>query len=211
MFTGIIEGLGIVRSMTRRGEDFLLEVDAPFDMTDIKEGDSIAVNGACLTVTDIIGSLFTADVSAETLAKTNLGELKAGCSVNLEKALRLNSFLGGHLVLGHIDCVGKIFERSVRSSSVIFAIEIGKELDRYIVEKGSITVDGISLTVNSYENYRFYVNMVPHTAQMTTLGFKKRGDSVNIEVDILAKYIEKILNQKKGIDMKFLSDHGFVE
>ncbi len=114
MFTGIIEGMGAVKRMTRRGEDALLEIGAPFDMTDIKEGDSIAVNGACLTATAIRGSVFTADVSAETLAKTNLGELKVGGEVNLEKALRMNAFLGGHLVLGHVDCVGKLCERNMK-------------------------------------------------------------------------------------------------
>lgn len=211
MFTGIIEGMGTVKRMTRRGEDSLLEINVPFDMTDISRGDSISVNGACLTVTDIRGSIFTADVSAETLAKTNLGELKLGGEVNLEKALRMNAFLGGHLVLGHVDCVGKLYERSIKSNSIIFGIEIEKELGRYIVEKGSVTVDGVSLTVNMYEKNRFYVNVIPHTVKMTTLGFRKVGDCVNIEVDILAKYVEKLLNPKKEIDLDFLSQHGFLE
>lgn len=211
MFTGIIEGMGAVKRMTGRGEDSLLEIDAPFDMTDIKKGDSIAVNGACLTVTDIRGSVFIAYVSAETLAKTNLGELKVGGEVNLEKALRMNAFLGGHLVLGHVDCIGKLCERNMKSNSIIFGIEIEKEPGRYIVEKGSVTVDGVSLTVNRYEKNRFYVNVIPHTAKMTTLGFRKVGDYVNIETDILAKYIEKLLDPKKEIDMDFLSEHGFLE
>ena len=211
MFTGIIEGMGAVKRMTRRGEDSLLEIAAPFDMTDIKRGDSIAVNGACLTITDIRGSVFTADVSAETLAKTNLGGLKVGGEVNLEKALRMNAFLGGHLVLGHVDCVGKLCERNMKSNSIIFGIEIEKEPGRYIVEKGSVTVEGISLTVNRYEKNRFYVNVIPHTANMTTLGFRKVGDYVNIETDILAKYIEKLIDPKKEIDLDFLSEHGFLE
>ncbi len=211
MFTGIIEGLGIVKRMTRRGEDALVEVGAPFDMGDIKKGDSIAVNGACLTVIAIRGNVFTADVSVETLAKTNIGELQVGWKVNLEKALRMNSFLGGHLVLGHVDCVGKICDRNMRSNSLILGVEIEKGLVRYIVEKGSVTIDGISLTVNSYENNRFYVNVIPHTAQMTTLGLKRHGDSVNVETDILAKYIEKMLKPKKEMDMNFLSEHGFLE
>lgn len=211
MFTGIIEGMGAVKRMTRRGEDALLEIDAPFDMTDIKEGDSIAVNGACLTATAIRGSVFTADVSAETLTKTNLGELKVGGEVNLEKALRMNAFLGGHLVLGHVDCVGKLCERNMKSNSIIFGIEIEKEPGRYIVGKGSVTVDGVSLTVNRYEKNRFHVSVIPQTAKMTTLGFRKVGDSVNIETDILAKYVEKLLNPKKEIDLDFLSEHGFLE
>jgi len=211
MFTGIIEGLGSVKSLIGRGDDSSLEIDVPFDMTDVKPGDSMAVNGACLTVTTLRGGLFTADVSAETLSKTTLGRLKVGEKVNLEKALRMSDFLGGHLVLGHVDCVGRICDRETRSGSIIFGVEIDRGLDRYIVEKGSVTVDGISLTVNRYENNRFYVNIIPHTAAMTTLGFKKRGDSVNIEADILAKYIEKMLHPKQEMDMNFLSEHGFLE
>jgi len=211
MFTGIIEGLGSVKSLIRRGDDSSLEIDVPFDMTDVKPGDSMAVNGACLTITTLRGGLFTADVSAETLSKTNLGRLRVGEKVNLEKALRMSDFLGGHLVLGHVDCVGRICEKEVRSNSIIFGVEIDRGLDRYIVEKGSVTVDGISLTVNRYENNRFYVNIIPHTAKMTTLGFKQRGDFVNIETDILAKYIEKMLHPKQEMDMNFLSEHGFLE
>ena len=211
MFTGIIEGLGSVKSLMRRGDDSSLEIDVPFDMTDVKPGDSMAVNGACLTITTLRGGLFTADVSAETLSKTNLGRLRVGEKVNLEKALRMSDFLGGHLVLGHVDCVGRICEKEVRSNSIIFGVEIDRGLDRYIVEKGSVTVDGISLTVNRYENNRFYVNIIPHTAKMTTLGFKQRGDFVNIETDILAKYIEKMLHPKQEMDMNFLSEHGFLE
>jgi riboflavin synthase len=211
MFTGIIEGMGTTKGVIQRGRGSFLEVSAPFDITDIREGDSIAVNGVCLTVTAIKGQVFTADVSEETRAKTNLGELNRGEAVNLEKALRMNAFLGGHLVLGHVDCVGKVCKRSVQSYSTVFGIEVDKELGRYIVEKGSITVDGVSLTVNRCEKDSFYVNVIPHTERVTTLGFKKVGDSVNIEVDIVAKYIEKLLDPKKKIDLDFLSRHGFME
>jgi riboflavin synthase len=208
MFTGIIEAMGAVRRITRKGEDGLLDVDAAFDLSDVQIGDSVAVSGACLTVTAKTGQVFTADVSAETLARTTLKSLKAGDKVNLEKALRLNSFLGGHLVLGHVDGTGKIRERSQKSNSLVIGVEVEDALARYIVEKGSIAVDGVSLTVNRCEKSTFYVNMIPHTAQVTTLGFKRTADLVNIETDILGKYVEKFLAPRQGLDMDFLEEHG---
>lgn len=211
MFTGIIENMGTVKRLTRKGEDALLAVDAPMFLDDSKIGDSIAVNGACLTITDKSDRGFSADVSAETLARTNLKFLKSGDPVNLEKSLRLNSFLGGHLVLGHVDCLGKIREKVTRASSIQICVEIDTGLSRYVVEKGSIAVDGISLTVNRCEKNRFYVNIIPHSAKNTTLGFKKVADAVNIETDIIGKYVEKLLNPEKGIDMSFLAEHGFIK
>lgn len=211
MFTGIITALGSIRRVTRKGADALLDVDASMPLEDIRISDSIAINGACLTVTQKADGRFTADVSAETLSRTNLGALKAGDRVNLEKALRLNDFLGGHLVLGHVDGQGKIQEKTGRASSIIFGIEIPEGLVRYLVEKGSIAVDGVSLTVNRCEKNRFYVNMIPHTAQVTTLGFKKVGDIVNIETDIIGKYVERFLQPRKGMDMGFLAEHGFLK
>jgi riboflavin synthase len=154
---------------------------------------------------------FSADVSAETLARTNLKLLKSGDRVNLEKSLRMNSFLGGHLVLGHVDGLGKIQEKINKANSLQFSVEIDTELGRYIVEKGSVAVDGISLTVNRCEKNRFYVNIIPHTARNTTLEFKKVADLVNIETDIIGKYVEKFLNPGKGIDMNFLAEHGFIK
>lgn len=209
MFTGIIEDMGSVRRVTRRGEDALLEVEGTLDLKDVGIGDSIAVNGACLTVTRKSGRVFTADVSAETLERTTLKLLKAGDRVNIEKAMRLNSFVGGHLVLGHVDGTGTIRELLQKSGSVIFGVEVEESLMRYIVEKGSIAVDGVSLTANRCEKGRFYVNMIPHTARVTTLGFKKQADMVNIETDILGKYVEKFLQPRKGLDMDFLAKHGF--
>lgn len=197
--------------MTRKGADALLDVDASMSLEDIRIGDSIAINGACLTVTKKADRLFTADVSAETLSRTNLGALKAGDRVNLEKALRLNDFVGGHLVLGHVDGQGKIQEKTGRANSIIVNIEIPEGLVRYLVEKGSIAVDGVSLTVNRCEKNRFYVSMIPHTAQVTTLGFKKGGDIVNIETDIIGKYVERFLQPRKGLDMGFLAEHGFLK
>ncbi len=158
------------------------------------------------------GNRFSADVSAETLERTTLKGLRTGERVNLEKALRPTDFLGGHLVLGHVDAVGRIVEKPDRGSSLVFGFEIPRELGRYVVEKGSVAVDGISLTVNRCENNRFYVNVIPHTAGQTTLGFRKVADAVNIETDILGKYIEKLLPGGKGgrgIDLAFLAEHGF--
>jgi riboflavin synthase len=211
MFTGIIEDLGTVNRISRKGEDALLVVDTSMHLGDINVGDSISVSGACLTVTEKVDKRFSADVSAETLARTNFKALKSGDKVNLEKSLRLNSFLGGHLVLGHVDGIGKIQEKVNKANSIQFSVEIDPELSRYIVEKGSVAVDGISLTVNRCEKNRFYVNIIPHTARSTTLGFKKVADVVNIETDIIGKYVEKFLNPSKGIDMNFLAEHGFLK
>ncbi|MFH1079120.1 MAG: riboflavin synthase [Pseudomonadota bacterium] len=211
MFTGIIAALGSIRRVTRKGADALLEADASMPLEDIRIGDSIAVNGVCLTVTQKADRCFTADVSAETLSRTNLGALKAGDRVNLEKAMRFNDFLGGHLVLGHIDGQGTLHEKTRQANSIIFGVEIPEGLVRYIVEKGSIAVDGISLTVNRCEKNRVYVNMIPHTAQVTTLGLKKIGDRVNIETDIIGKYVERFLQPHKGVDMRFLAEHGFLK
>lgn len=211
MFTGIIQDMGTVRKLTRKGGDALLEVTTALPLDDVKIGDSIAVSGACLTVTALGAQSFTFDVSAETLSKTTLGRLKAGDRVNLEKALRMCDFLGGHLVLGHVDCVGRIVERTARAGSIVYGIALEAGLSKYVVAKGSVTVDGISLTVNSCEGDRFYVNIIPHTAEKTTLEGKKAGDSVNIETDILGKYVEKLLHPGKGVDMDFLREHGFLK
>ncbi|MGC9975142.1 MAG: riboflavin synthase [Syntrophales bacterium] len=211
MFTGIIEGLGTVNRISRKGEDALLIVDTSVNLDDINVGDSISVSGACLTVTEKGAQRFSADVSAETLTRTNIKSLKTGDKVNLEKSLRLNSFLGGHLVLGHVDGIGKIQEKVSKATSILFSVEIDAGLSRYVVEKGSVAVDGISLTVNRCEKNRFYVNIIPHTAQSTTLGFKKVADLVNIETDIIGKYVEKFLNPGKGINVNFLAEHGFLK
>lgn len=209
MFTGIIEEMGIIRRMTRKREDSLLEIDTSMSLDDVKIGDSISVSGVCLTVTVKTDDSFTVDVSAETLSKTTLRMLKRGDRINLEKSLKVNDFLSGHIVLGHVDCVGKICEKVVKSNSVIFGVEIDSAFSKYLVEKGSITVDGISLTVNRCEKNRFYVNIIPHTARVTTLGFKMVANPVNIETDILGKYVEKLLHRDKEIDMSFLAEHGF--
>jgi riboflavin synthase len=211
MFTGIIQGLGTVRKMTRQGQDALIGVETVLPLNDLKRGDSIAVNGVCLTITSLSGQVFSTDVSAETLARTNLRFLKAGERVNLEKALRLTDFLGGHIVLGHIDGPGKIVEMTPKSGSIVLGVTVEEGLGRYIVEKGSIAVDGLSLTVNGYVKNRFYVNIIPHTIENTTLSFKKVGDPVNIETDILGKYVEKLLQPGGRVNMDFLREHGFLK
>lgn len=224
MFTGITEATGSVRRMTGRGDDALLEIETPMPLDDVKLGDSISVNGACLTVTAISGRAFTVDVSAETLSRTTLRRLAAGGRVNLEKALRLSDRLGGHIVLGHVDGIGRIIERSARSGSLLFGFAIERGLARYVVEKGSITVDGISLTVNRCENDSFHVNVIPHTAVGTTLGVRKEGDDVNIETDIIARYLEKFVTggrdvvagqpksgRAEGISLEMLARYGFVK
>ena len=211
MFTGIVEGLGKVVRLAMKGADAALEVEAAFDLSEVSLGDSIAVNGACLTVTSKTAKTFTADVSAESLGKTTLKFLQAGHQVNLEKSLRVGGFLGGHFVLGHVDGAGRILSKTQKSGSMIFAIEADETLSRYIVEKGSVAIDGISLTVNKLEKGRFYVNIIPHTAANTTLTGKKEGEWVNIETDILGKYVEKLLQTPRGIDKSFLAEHGFIK
>jgi len=219
MFTGIVQALGTVRRINRKGQDAVVEIEGGLDLGDVRLGDSIAVNGTCLTVTATGRDRFSADVSAESLEKTNLKALHVGDKVNLEKALRLNDFLGGHLVLGHVDETGIIREKTVKSSSVILGIDVSPGAGRYIVVKGSITVDGVSLTVNRFENGRFYVNMIPHTAQVTTLGLKKVGDAVNIETDIIGKYVERFVrpgdgpdnSERAGFDWSSFAEHGFLK
>ena len=211
MFTGIVEGLGKVKRLTMKGADAVLEIEAAIDLNDIVLGDSIAVNGTCLTVTARNKNIFNADVSAETLDKTNLKRLRPGDKVNLEKSLRAGGYLGGHFVLGHIDTTGRILSQTQKSGSLILAVEIDDKLSRYIVEKGSVAVDGVSLTVNKLEKGRFYVNIIPHTAEKTTIVMKKEGDWVNIETDILGKYVEKLLQTPRGIDNDFLARHGFLD
>ena len=214
MFTGIIQALGTMSRLIRQGDEGLLSITTDLPLDDVRIGDSIAVNGVCLTVTAKGSQTFTADVSAETLARTNLGNLHPGVSVNLEKSLRLQDFLGGHLVLGHVDGLGRISEKTVRTKSLLFVFEVPDRLSKYIVEKGSLAVDGISLTVNRCVRNQFHVNMIPHTAQKTTLGSKRVSDPVNIETDIIGKYVERLMQHRgdagPGVDWKLLSEKGFL-
>jgi riboflavin synthase len=209
MFTGIVEGLGKVKRLIMKSADAVLEIETGINLAEVSIGDSIAVNGACLTVTSKNKQIFQADVSAETLSRTTLKLLQAGHKVNLEKSLRVGGFVGGHFVLGHVDATGRILSLMQKSGSLIMAVEMNENVSRYIVEKGSVALDGISLTVNKLEKSRFYVNIIPHTAANTTLVIKKEADLVNIETDILGKYVEKLLQTPQGIDKNFLTQHGF--
>jgi len=211
MFTGIVEGLGKVKRLIMKGADAVLEIETGINLAEVSNGDSIAVNGACLTVTSKKQQIFQADVSAETLSRTTLKLLQAGHKVNLEKSLRVGGFVGGHFVLGHVDATGRILSLMQKSGSLIMAVEMNENVSRYIVEKGSVALDGVSLTVNKLEKSRFYVNIIPHTAANTTLVIKKEGDLVNIETDILGKYVEKLLQTPQGMDKNFLAQHGFLD
>ncbi len=201
MFTGIIQAVGTVSAIEQGTGDVRLGINTgKLDLSDVSLGDSIAVNGVCLTAVELPGDGFVADVSRETLSLTSLGELKSGSHVNLEKALTLSARLGGHLVSGHVDGMGKVIERHDDARSVRFSIEAPAELARYIVHKGSITVDGTSLTVNAVDGARFELNIVPHTLQETVMGSYQPGTGVNLEVDLIGRYVERLLLGDKAAD-----------
>jgi len=192
----------------------VFELSTDFDLSDPSEGESIAVLGVCLTAYNIKKRGFTADVSPETLSRTKLGRLTVGSAVNLERALKVSDRLGGHIVSGHVDCLATVIERKPVGDYTVFNFRIPHDQDRYVIEKGSITIDGISLTVNSCAPGTFSVSIIPHTLKITTLGALKVGDSVNIEVDIIGKYVEKLLapggeKSSEGIHPGFLAQHGF--
>ncbi|MGQ9533275.1 MAG: riboflavin synthase [Desulfotomaculales bacterium] len=213
MFTGIVEELGTVRALVRGPASARLTVAAQKTLEGTRVGDSIAVNGACLTVTDLERGAFTADVMAETLARTNLGELRPGDQVNLERALRLGDRLGGHLVTGHVDGVGVLADRRRQDIAELVTIQAPSEVLRYLVPKGAVAVDGISLTVVDYDTGSFRVAIVPHTARHTTLGFKRPGAKVNLEADLIGKYVAKLLaphTRTAALDERFLAEHGFL-
>ncbi|MBI5096750.1 MAG: riboflavin synthase [Nitrospirae bacterium] len=193
MFTGLIEEVGTVRGLRSQAGGMRLSIAGKTVLDGIKTGDSIAINGACLTVVEMSHSVFGADVSKETLTKTTLGRLRVGDRVNLERAMRPTDRLGGHLVAGHVDAVGVIRTIERTGEASIFTFEAPPEILRYLIYKGSIAIDGISLTVNEVQGERFTVTIIPHTARQTTLGFKKAGDPVNLEADMIGKYVEKFV------------------
>lgn len=219
MFTGIIAAVGTVKALEHTGGDVRLHIaTAKLDLGDVQLGDSIAVNGACLTANVLPGDGFVADVSTETLDKTSLGSLKVGSKVNLEKALTPSSRLGGHLVSGHVDGVGEIVGRDTSARAILFRVKAPNELAKYIAHKGSITVDGISLTVNAVRGAEFDLTIIPHTVDETTIGTWQVGTVVNLEVDLVARYLERLLLGEKaadpkseGITMAFLAENGFLK
>lgn len=213
MFTGIVQTVGSIASIEKKAGDMSLTIStAGLDLDSYELGDSIAVNGVCLTAISYHSGRFTADVSTETLSKTSLGLLKVGSSVNLEKALTLNTALGGHLVSGHIDGLATLIEMQQDARSTRYRFEIAPELQHYIAIKGSVTIDGTSLTVNNVNQNQFDVNIVPHTQQNTIFGCYKVGTKVNIEVDIIARYLERLITGKPSIDTadNQMSDHQIM-
>ena len=212
MFTGIIKSMGTISGIERRGGDVRLSVhaeDMPFSTYEV--GESISVNGVCLTAVALRDDGFDTDVSVETLDVTGLGSLGVGDAVNLEPALSLSDRLGGHLVSGHVDCLGTVSKLEDDARSTRVTIEIAPEYARYVARKGSITVDGVSLTVNGVSGAVVDVNIIPHTAQATIIGNYAVGTTVNIEVDLLARYLERLLAKDgDGLSMDFLREHGYV-
>jgi riboflavin synthase len=217
MFTGLIEDLGTVRQLQTGAENGRITIATGLPMSEIAVGDSIAVNGVCLTVTSFGGGLFSADVSPESLLRTTLGGLNPGQRVNLERALRLSDRLGGHLVSGHVDGVGTVLERFRDRNAVRFTFQLPRDLSRYLVEKGSVAVDGISLTVNAVGEDTFDVAVIPLSLAKTTLQDRPVGARVNIETDILGKYVERLLSNRgtespetASLGLEFLAKHGFL-
>lgn len=216
MFTGIIEGMGTLSAVRPSGQGKRFAVEAGFSLADSGVGDSIAVNGACLTAVVIEGTRFEADVSPETLSKTLFGKMRIGDRVNLERALRLSDRLDGHLVSGHVDGVGVVSGRRVIGNVILISVTVSSALARYMIKKGSVAVDGVSLTINDCGTDFFEVSIIPHTAKLTTIGFKTPGDPVNIETDLIGKYVERFMTGKPaaptqgGLDMQFLAKSGFL-
>jgi len=215
VFSGIVEVLGDVRSMASGDSGARIAIEAGALVEGVKLGDSIAINGACMTVVAFGNSIFEADISPESLRMTNLGDLKAGEKVNLEKALVLGDRLGGHMVTGHIDGMGKIRERKADGDSIWLTVEAPPDVMRYLVFKGSIAIDGISLTVATCDEDSFSIAIIPHTSEHTTLTAKRDGAVVNLEADLIGKYVEKLLFPNAqagagGVSMDKLKEHGYA-
>lgn len=221
MFTGIIEGLGTINAIRPAGQGKRLTIEADFALDQTKPGDSIAVNGACLTVVKISAKQFEVDLSPETLATSTFDKARRGDRLNLERAMRLSDRIDGHLVSGHVDGLGIIQQQEKRGNAVIMSISVPGALTRYMIRKGSVAVDGISLTINSCDAGSFAVSIIPHTAGITTVGMKKKGDAVNIETDMIGKYVERFvqgelmtdsekMTTSPGIDMELLAKSGFL-
>jgi riboflavin synthase len=218
VFTGLIEGRGTVLRLEKKGAGLRPWIKAEFSWPDPRLGESIAVNGVCLTATSWKDGVFSVDVSGESLSRSTLGRLKAGAVVNLERALRLSDRLGGHWVTGHVDGVGEISRREIQGKFLWLRIGFPEHLGPYIVEKGSIAVEGVSLTVNRVSGLTFELTIIPHTADQTTLPEKRAGEAVNLETDLIGKYVVHFLNRTRSegarpeskITADFLAEHGFL-
>jgi riboflavin synthase len=221
MFTGIIEGLGTIKAVKPSGQGKRLIIQSDFVLEGSKVGDSICVNGACLTAVVLQAKLFEVDVSPETVSKSTFANVTVGERVNLERAMHLSDRIDGHLVSGHLDGIGRIAKKELISNAIVVAIDCSSALTRYMIKKGSVAVDGISLTINSCDQTGFSVSIVPYTAKLTTIGFKETGAPVNIETDMIGKYVERFLkgevdrpgddaHQETGLSMDFLTKTGFV-
>ncbi len=216
IFTGLIEEIGTVEKIDKTEKSAVITIAAKTVLDEVKLGDSICTNGVCLTVTSFSNGKFTVDVMAETMRRSNLNDLERGSKVNLERALRLSDRLGGHMVSGHIDGVGKIEKFLEEANAVWITISADETILKYVVEKGSIAIDGVSLTVAYVDKTSFRVSIIPHTKSMTTLLSKQLGDEVNLECDVIGKYVEKILginskaSKKEDISMDFLRENGFA-
>ena len=212
MFTGIVEEIGKIKAIRRGTHSIVLEVEATKVLEDTRIGDSIATNGVCLTVTAMGNGSFSADVMPETMLRSNLGQLQTNDLVNLERALALNSRLGGHLVAGHVDGTGRIIGKEQDDNAIWITVAASSEVMRYIIEKGSVAIDGVSLTVAFVDDAVFKVSVIPHTQEETTLTTKRIGDMVNLENDMIAKYVEKLMgrgSKSGGLSMEFLQENGF--
>jgi riboflavin synthase len=217
MFTGLVEGIGEVKEISHVGGDATLAIQPLFEVSDIRSGDSVAVNGVCLTVTDIRKDIFRVDVSSETLSRSTMGQLSQGDRVNLERALRFSDRLGGHLVSGHVDGMGRILKKEQKQKSWLLRIGMDEGLSKYTIEKGSIALDGISLTINRCQDAFVEVNIIPQTGKATIILTKKVGDLINIETDLIGKYVERFFIKGKasgpsgstGIDKEMLTKFGF--
>jgi riboflavin synthase len=222
MFTGIIEGLGNIAAIRSSGQGNRVTIEADFSLDQTKIGDSISVSGACLTAVKVGDRRFEVDVSPETLKTTIFDQAKVGDRVNLERAMRFSDRIDGHLVSGHIDGTGIVKQREILGNAVIVTITVAESLTRYMIAKGSVAVDGISLTINSCDAGSFSISIIPHTAKLTTIGFKNRGDRVNIETDMIGKYVERFLTgvsqtgkdqilKRSTIDQDYLIKTGFID
>lgn len=220
MFTGIIEAVGLIEKITPRGKDISLQIQTgKLNLADVQLGDSIASNGVCLTVVQLGASYFVADLSAETLAKSNFQSASVGQKVNLEKAMLPTTRFGGHMVSGHVDGLAKIIRREAVGRAIEFWVEAPKALAKYLAKKGSVTIDGISLTINDVTDQRFKLTIVPHTAQQTTLADATVGQWVNLEVDVIARYLERLVmgdathggDETQGLTLDKLAQAGFLK